>query len=146
MVHVATPDDRVGDLERIVVASVALTARVLAEVAPDLTFLQWRVLVVVDEAADGVAVGAIAGELGARLAATSRLVGRLRDRGLLATDKAPNDNRVTLVRLTEAGEALRSAVVERRRSILAWGAQRGGLTIADLPSADRVVRALEAAT
>lgn len=145
MANIATPDKRVGDLERIVVASVALTARVLGEVAPDLTFLQWRVLVVVDEGADGIAVGAIAAELGAKLAATSRLLHRLRTRGLLAMDKDPQDNRVSLVRLTPAGEALRTAVVDRRRSILAWGIQHGGLTLADLPSADRVVRALEAA-
>lgn len=141
----ATGKDAVHDLERTVVASVAITARVLAEVAPDLTFLQWRVLVVVDEAGDGIGVGAIAAELGARLAATSRLVGRLRARGLVETAKDPSDARVTLVRLTETGAVLRTAVVDRRRSILISAMHDGGLTIADTPATARVARALESA-
>jgi DNA-binding MarR family transcriptional regulator len=143
MANSATPDEPVRDLERIVVASVAITARVLAEVAPELTLLQWRVLVLVDEAGDGIAVGAIAAELNARLAATSRLVGRLRDRDLVSTSKDPGDARVTVVRLAPAGARLRTAVVDRRRTTLAWAVQRSGVAIADAPAIARVVRALE---
>lgn len=145
MVQSATSDDPVRDLERIVVASVAITARVLAEVAPDLTFLQWRVLVVLGEAPDGVAVSAIAAELGGRLAAASRLIGRMRARGLVATEKDATDARVTIVRLTETGAELRAAVVQRRWATLAWAVQHGGLTIADVPTAARMVMALESA-
>lgn len=145
MTRTGSLDDAVRDLERTVVASVAITARVLAEVAPELTFIQWRVLVVVGEAPEGIAVGAIAAELGARMAATSRLIGRLRTRGLVATTKDTADARVTLVRLTRQGEDLRHAVVERRRTLLAWAVQQGGLTVADAPVAARLARVLERA-
>jgi len=137
-------DSAVDDVERTVVASVAITARVLAEVAPELTFIQWRVLVVIG-ASDGIAVGAIAGELGARVAATSRLIGRLRDHDLVSTTKDPGDARVTLVRLTQNGERLRAAVVKRRRTILAWALQAGGVTVADAPTVARLARLLEGA-
>jgi len=136
--------DVTPELERIVVASVAITARVLAEVSPELTFIQWRVLVVVGSAPQGIAVGSLAAELGAHLAAMSRLVGRLRARGLVATAKDPSDARVTLVRLTEAGARLRDAVVDRRRSTLAWGLQLHGLAIADAAAAARIATILEA--
>jgi len=104
-------------LERIVVAAVAITARALAEVAPELTFVQWRVIVLVDQP-DGIAVGALAAALGAKIAAMSRLVGRLRGRGLVSTQRSETDARVVLVTLTPAGSDLRSRVVERRRQEL----------------------------
>jgi DNA-binding MarR family transcriptional regulator len=69
----------------------------------------------------------------------------MRDRELVSTAKDAADARVTLVRLTETGLALRAAVVERRRSTLAWAVQHGGLTLADLPTADRIVKALDGA-
>lgn len=134
-----------GDLERIVVASVAITARVLAEVAPDLTFLQWRAIVVIDQAIDGIAVGALATELGARLAATSRLVGRLRAHELVSTAKDSVDARVTIVRLSGEGVSLRTAVVDRRRSTLASAVEQGRLATTDLATASRIAVALEGA-
>jgi DNA-binding MarR family transcriptional regulator len=103
-----------AELERVVVASVAVTARALADVAPELTFAQWRVLVLVD-APDAVGVGAIASALGTKIAATSRLVGRLRAHDLVATERSADDARVVLVRLTVDGRNVRSRVVERRR-------------------------------
>jgi DNA-binding MarR family transcriptional regulator len=105
------------DLERVVVASVAVTALAVAEVAPELTFLQWRLLVLVDEPA-GVPESTVAASLGSKLAATSRLVGRLRDRGLVETHRAEADARVTLVALTDSGRSLRAQVVQRRRLAL----------------------------
>jgi DNA-binding MarR family transcriptional regulator len=101
-------------LERIVVASVAATARALAETAPELTFLQWRVLVLVDQA-DGIPVGAIATALNAKIAAVSRLIGRMKSRGLVETHRGEQDARVVLVTLTNAGASLKALVVERRR-------------------------------
>lgn len=114
MGHSATASSTLLDIERVVVASVGVTARALALDAPELTMVQWRVLVLID-GADGIAVGAIAASLGAKIAATSRLIGRLRQRGLVATARAENDARVVHVTLTPAGRALRARVVERRR-------------------------------
>ncbi|HET9613462.1 MAG TPA: MarR family transcriptional regulator [Candidatus Limnocylindrales bacterium] len=105
-------------VERIVVASVAATARALVEVAPQLTFLQWRLLVLVDTP-DGVSVGALGASIGSKIAAMSRLVGRLRNRGLVRTQRSPDDARIVLVRLTDAGRDLRTRVVTRRRAELA---------------------------
>src|SRR3954470_2907922 len=96
----AVPTELLHQIERVVVASVAMTARALADVAPELTFVQWRVLVLVD-APDGV--GAIAAALGAKIAATSRLIGRLRARGLVETKRGDADARVVLVTLTARG-------------------------------------------
>jgi DNA-binding MarR family transcriptional regulator len=131
------------DLERVAVASVAITARAIADVAPELTLVQWRVLVLVDEPA-GIGIGALASALGAKIAATSRLVGRLRTHGLVETRRASDDARVVLVSLTPTGSALRARVVERRRAAL-----RSAVEAADLPAdaddvVERLVLALEA--
>src|SRR4051794_27720928 len=117
MADVATEADVLLGLERIAVASVAVTARALADVAPHLTFVQWRVLVLVDEPG-GRAVGWISQELGAKIAAISRLIGRLRARGLVETRRSDGDARIVLVSLTDAGAELRTRVVERRRDEL----------------------------
>jgi DNA-binding MarR family transcriptional regulator len=114
------------DLERLVVASVAVTASALAEVAPELTFLQWRLLVVVEEPS-GIAEGVLAAAMGSKLAATSRLVGRLRGRGLVETRPAASDARVTLVTLTEEGRALHANVVRRRRRALRRALESSGV-------------------
>src|SRR3954453_5941766 len=50
-------------LEGVVLGSVGVTARAVATVAPDLTLLQWRVIVVLAAAADGMAVSELAGHL-----------------------------------------------------------------------------------
>ena len=46
-------DDLIGVLERLVVGSVAITARAIAAADAELTFMQWRVLLVVGEGEDG---------------------------------------------------------------------------------------------
>ncbi len=114
----AARDALVAELERVVVASVAVTARALAVVAPDMTLLQWRALVVIDEAGAGIPVSGVAASLEAKMSATSRLVGRLRARGLVRATHARGDSRYTLLSLTSAGRDLRRQVVERRRSDL----------------------------
>lgn len=122
-------DSEIGDaLERLVVASVAITARALGEVAPELTFLQWRVLVLVDTP-DGMPVGPIATALGAKIAAVSRLITRLRERGLVETRRSEADARVVVVCLSRDGAALRQRVVESRRAQL-----EGALGRAQLPA------------
>jgi len=98
---------------------VAVTTRALASTALDLTFVQWRVLVIVGEDEDGATVSEIAIRLGAEISPLSRLVGRLARRGLVATGKDERDRRVTRVNLTDAGRAIRETVLRRRRELLA---------------------------
>jgi DNA-binding MarR family transcriptional regulator len=107
----------VTDVERIVVASVAVTARLLSEEGAELTLSQWRVLVLVDRPG-GMPVGAVAAALRAKIAAVSRLVGRLNARGLVQTRRADADGRVVLVSLTTAGRRLRRRIVHGRRAQL----------------------------
>jgi DNA-binding MarR family transcriptional regulator len=107
-------DDLVGVLERLVVGSVAITARAIAAADAELTFMQWRVLLVVGECEDGQAVGEIATRIGAHPSPASRVVSRLKRRGLVSTDKGDLDKRVVCVRLTQAGRDLRARVLEVR--------------------------------
>ena len=106
-------------LEAVALGSVAVTTRALASTALDLTFVQWRVLVIVGEDEDGATVSEIAIRLGAEISPLSRLVGRLARRGLVATGKDERDRRVTRVNLTDAGRAIRETVLRRRRELLA---------------------------
>lgn len=106
---------RVEDLERIVVGAVAITDRAIAAAGADLTFVQWRVLLVVGERDEGASVSEIAARISAHASPASRLVSRLKRRGILVTDKGDRDGRVTTVRLTAAGAALRARVLDNRR-------------------------------
>jgi DNA-binding MarR family transcriptional regulator len=105
-------------LDRIVVASVAVTARALAAVAPELTFLQWRALALLAEVPPAT-IGAIADRIGASSSATSRLVGRLESRKLVATAPDQEDRRATRVSLTADGATIVRKVLTARRAILA---------------------------
>ncbi len=100
--------------------SVAVTSRALATVGLELTFAQWRVLVVVGEKPEeGATVTEIADRLGAEISPVSRLVSRLAGRGLVVADKDERDRRVTRVTVSDAGREIRETVVERRRELLA---------------------------
>lgn len=113
-------DDRLFlALDRLVIGSVALTERAIASAGTDLTFVQWRVLMIVGERPFGAAVGEIGGRLGARSSPVSRLVSRLRNRGVVVTEKDPLDARVTRVLLTASGVELRNRVLAERRERLA---------------------------
>ena len=102
-------EDLVSVLERLVVGSVAITARAIAAADADLTFMQWRVLLVVGECEDGHAVGEIATRIGAHASPASRVVSRLKRRGLVSTSKREPDKRVVCIRLTETGRNLRAS-------------------------------------
>jgi DNA-binding MarR family transcriptional regulator len=112
-------EDPVGVLERLVVGSVAITARAIAAADVELTFMQWRVILVVGERDEGQAVGEIAARIGAHASPASRVVSRLKRRGLVSTDKGDLDKRVVCVRLTEAGQDLRARVLALRGRDLA---------------------------
>jgi DNA-binding MarR family transcriptional regulator len=130
------------DLERIVVASVAVTARARAVVAPELTLVQWRVLVLVDRPGR-IPVGSIAAALGTKIASASRLVGRLRQRGLVQTRRSEDDARVVLVSMTAQGLDLRNRVVDRRRRELHAAIADARLTPAAAPLLERMATVLE---
>ena len=108
------------DLEHIAVGTVGLTTRVLAEAAPDhdLTFPQWRTLLILGEVSDGVRVGTVASRVGATLPATGRLLRRLERRGLLALTVDEQDRRATRATLTDEGHRVRAAILERRQASL----------------------------
>jgi DNA-binding MarR family transcriptional regulator len=112
-------EDLVGVLERLAVGSVAITARAIAAADAELTFMQWRVLLVVGERDEGQAVGEIATLIGAHASPASRVVSRLKRRGLVSTDKGDLDKRVVCVRLTAAGRDLRARVLDLRGRDLA---------------------------
>src|SRR6266568_1510563 len=105
-------------LEAVALGSVAVTTRALATVGLDLTFAQWRVLVIVGESSDGATVTEIAARLGGEISPVSRLVSRIARRGLVNARKDERDRRVTRVAATDAGRRLRETVLARRRALL----------------------------
>ena len=106
-------------LEAVAFGSVAVTSRALVAAGLELTFAQWRVLVVVGEKPSGATVTEIAARLGAEVSPVSRLVSRLVRRGVVTVVKDEQDRRVTRVMISEAGREIREAVIERRRVLLA---------------------------
>jgi DNA-binding MarR family transcriptional regulator len=108
-----------GALEAMAFGAVAITTRAIATVGLELTFAQWRVLVVVGGSADGATVTEIATRLGAEISPVSRLVTRLARRGLVDARKDEKDRRVTRVTITDDGREIRETVLARRREMLA---------------------------
>jgi DNA-binding MarR family transcriptional regulator len=123
-------------LELIAMGSVSVTARAVADAAPDLSLLQWRVLVVLANASDGLPVSELAARIGSRVPATSRLLGRMKRRVLIESRKDQPDARITTARMTADGRALYAHVVERRRADLA-----AALDVAALKPSDGAVLA-----
>ena len=111
-------------LESLAVGSVAVTTLALAQAGVELTFAQWRALMVVAEGADGATVSEIAVAIGSATSPASRLVTRMRSRGLVLTQKDARDHRATRVHLSERGWAVRDRVVARRRELLGATLQR----------------------
>ncbi len=130
-------------LQRLAVGSVAITERAIAAAGADLTFVQWRVLLIVGERAEGVSIGEIATRIGANASPASRLISRLKRRGVVVTEKDGSDGRVTRVRLTESGMALRSRVLDHRLVDLASVASAVRLTRAEVEAIDRIAQALD---
>lgn len=136
------PTPPIADLERLVMGSVAITERAIAASGTDLTFVQWRVLLILGDHDEGETIGEVASRIGAHASPASRLISRLRQRGVVATTKDDDDGRVTRVRLTAAGRQLRTRVIRHRRRDLA-GLPDVGLTPRDLAVIGRLARAFE---
>jgi DNA-binding MarR family transcriptional regulator len=109
-----------GDaLEAIVIAGVALTNTALsrARSGHELTFPQWRVLVVLADPA-GLPVAEVSRLIDVTLPATGRQLRRLEQRGLVVLEPDDRDRRVTRVRLTSAGLAARRSIMGDRRAAI----------------------------
>ena len=106
-------------LEAVAFGSVAVTTRAIAAAGLDLTFAQWRVLVVVGERPNGATITEVAARLGAEISPVSRLVSRLARRGVVKARKDDQDRRVTRVTVTDEGREIRETVITRRRELLA---------------------------
>jgi DNA-binding MarR family transcriptional regulator len=135
----AVEGGRVGDLERIVRGAVAITDRAIAAAGADLTFVQWRVLLIVGERDEGVSISEIASRIGGHASPASRLISRLKRRGIVVTEKGELDARVTTVRLTPTGAALRGRVLDYRRRELE-GLLLGVPTLRDQETIARLAR------
>jgi DNA-binding MarR family transcriptional regulator len=111
----------VDAIERIIIAGVAMTNAALSSARPglDLSFQQWRVLVVLGERPNGLAVREISRLIDVTLPATGRQLRRLERRGLVLLEPDQHDRRVTRVRLTDAGLDARASIMSARRQRLA---------------------------
>ncbi len=131
-IGVPPADQAVVDLlERIVVGGVAITTRAL-ELAtpadgPDLTFPQWRVLLILGATDMGASISAMAARVGVTVPATSRQLRRLAERGLVRIDRSDIDARAARARLTELGVQVRQDIIAARRAELARIAARAGI-------------------
>ncbi len=115
-----TSHDPLAALDRIVIGAIGLTTHALAEAAPatELTFPQWRALLILGEDQDGARVGQVATRVGATLPATSRLLRRLARRDLVALVPDELDHRATRARLTVRGREVRLAILAYRGAAL----------------------------
>lgn len=113
-------DALADDLERIAVGAVGLTTRALALAGTgfELTFPQWRALLVLGEEANGARIGEVAARVGVTLPATGRLLRRLERRGLTALSVDELDRRATRARLTDRGRMVRETILAHRRAVL----------------------------
>ena len=129
-------------LERIAVGAVGLTTRALAlaDTGFELTFPQWRALLVLGEEVDGARIGEVAARVGVTLPATSRLLRRLERRGLTALSVDELDRRATRARLTHRGRTVRETILAHRRAVLREIAD--GLTKSERRSLEDGLRAI----
>ena len=142
----ASPATILDSLETLAFALVSLTSRALSERGSQwqLTFQQWRTLVVLGQTDRPMRISEIGRRIAASGPSASRIVQRLEDHGLVELLPDPRDGRAVGVRMTAAGAGVRAAVVERRRELirelLGESADRP-----TSPEAARLVAALETA-
>lgn len=110
--------DLVDTIEQLMIAGVAVTVAALARADVELTMTQWRVIAILARP-QPVGIADIARRVGVTLPATSRLVHRLVDRGLVSVDQDPGDARSSIVTLTREGRAIHGQVSADRRAAIA---------------------------
>jgi DNA-binding MarR family transcriptional regulator len=92
------------------------TFKAIAEL--DLSFTQIKALCALEEEGEERSVKALAELLGVSLAAMSRAVDGLFERGLVGREEDPSDRRMKRVRLTDAGHEVPQALQDARLSAL----------------------------
>jgi len=80
----------------------------------DLSFTQIKALCRMDESSEECSVKALAESMGVSLAAMSRAIDGLYERGFVDRREDPVDRRMKRVRLTEAGRSMTSSLAEGR--------------------------------
>lgn len=106
-------------LEQLAVELVAVTNAAIFDVgAGDLSFLQWRTLMVLGSSDEPLRVNEIANRASASMPSASRLIRRMERRGLVSISRDPSDGRGRRIALTQAGDTLRSTVIGRRRFLI----------------------------
>jgi DNA-binding MarR family transcriptional regulator len=103
-------------IEQIVIAGVALTTVAIASARPaiELSFPQWRVIVILGEAGEALRISEVARRIGVTLPAASRQLRRLERRGLISLRPDASDRRAAVVELTDDGHRARDAVMRHR--------------------------------
>jgi len=115
----STTDERViAALERVILGGVAITARALDGEAEDLSFPQWRVLMILGEQEADSHVGGVGDRVGVSAPSASRLLRRLEGRGLIELQRDVRDRRYMRVHLTADGRAVFDRVIQRRRALI----------------------------
>ena len=99
-------------------ALVAVAARSMADIADRLTLAEFRALVVLHRTGP-LPVTLLAERVGVHQSTATRIAARLGRRELVASEKSPEDRRLTVVRLTPAGRSLVEGVIARRRADIA---------------------------
>lgn len=99
-------------------ALVAVAARSMADIADRLTLAEFRALVVLHRTGP-LPVTLLAERVGVHQSTATRIAARLGRRELVASEKSPQDRRLTVVRLTPAGRSLVEGVIARRRAEIA---------------------------
>ncbi len=120
--------------------AVAIADRAVAAAGAEMTFVLWRVLLVVGERAEGAGVSDIAAPTCAHASPTGRLSSCLRHRGIAVTEEGGLDGRVAPVRRTEVGAAPRARARGSRRRDLAH-LPPGALTLHDAEAIERLAAA-----
>jgi DNA-binding MarR family transcriptional regulator len=112
-VEIPVPDDQVETLLALSQALVGLTARSLSELDDRLTLIQFRALVLLDDAGTLRARELGAG-LGVRGSSVTRLCDRLVDEGLIHRQPNPNSRREVLLTPSDEARSLVKKVLDRR--------------------------------
>jgi DNA-binding MarR family transcriptional regulator len=109
-------------LELLAVELVSVTNRAIGELgAGEVSFPQWRLLMVLGSAPGPLRLHEIARQVSASMPSASRLVDRMKRRGLVASAPDPGDRRGRLISLTERGAQMRDQVTARRRALIEEG-------------------------
>lgn len=139
-----TDVDLVDALDRIVLAGVAFTARALGETGgPELTFPQWRVLVVLGEGTSGATLSEVAARIGVTLPATTRQLRRMERRGLVHIRRDEHDRRVARASLSADGTRIRASILDHRHEQIARALDDEALAATTSTALERIAAAFE---